>query len=759
MMQRETISAVDPRATREVSLGIVRYAWIGSLALYAILIHGGLVVEPAALWVTDLAWTAASVIATVSSWRTSREVSGARRVAWTLFAAGCGAWFLGQMVWNWEQLFGHVRVPFPSAADYGYTAFAFLFAAGFYVLRNVQPARRWTPQRIANLTLILCSLAVVINTMVLDPVMRTQRSPYFVTVALVESLSITATFIIGTYFLWSYRWGGETRAMLLMIVGFGIHAFCGLIYTHELLIDQFVATDFVNIGWIIAFGLQHGAAIEQRRIARDPKIRVSTTGEGWLEALVPAVLLMFVAATAALMSIEPSTRLILINAALLAVFAVLLGFRESWMYLRGLHMQVRLDRARSEIESARDRLRRTEGERQELERNVDVTARAGGVGLWDWNLRTNEVRYSREWKRQLGYEEHELTDSFDEWYSRVHPSDAERAMHAVREYLDHPVGEFFSELRLRHRDGSYRWILSQANVVCDADGAASHMHGSHIDITARKQMEMALRQSETRYRELADALERRVAERTADLSEAYRESQSFAHAVAHDLRAPLRAIEGFSHLLMESCGAKLDPTERGYIDRVRRGALQMASLIEGLLAYSRMEHREMLLGRIDLRSMLQELVGEVEERTRTCGARIEMQLPSVEVRGDREGLGVVFRNLIENALKFTQQGVPPLIEIGARVADGSVVVSVRDNGIGFDQDYHDKIFEIFQRLHGRDEYEGTGIGLALARKAMQRMGGRIWAESRAGTGATFFVELPRAEWEGAAFEAAPSRVE
>jgi signal transduction histidine kinase len=103
--------------------------------------------------------------------------------------------------------------------------------------------------------------------------------------------------------------------------------------------------------------------------------------------------------------------------------------------------------------------------------------------------------------------------------------------------------------------------------------------------------------------------------------------------------------------------------------------------------------------------------------------------------------------------------VPPLIEIGARVADGSVVVSVRDNGIGFDQDYHDKIFEIFQRLHGRDEYEGTGIGLALARKAMQRMGGRIWAESRAGTGATFFVELPRAEWEGAAFEAAPSRVE
>jgi light-regulated signal transduction histidine kinase (bacteriophytochrome) len=140
-----------------------------------------------------------------------------------------------------------------------------------------------------------------------------------------------------------------------------------------------------------------------------------------------------------------------------------------------------------------------------------------------------------------------------------------------------------------------------------------------------------------------------------------------------------------------------------------------------------------------------ELVAEVEERTRTSGARIELQMPSLSVRGDREGLGVVFRNLIENALKFTREEAQPLIEIGARRSGGTIMAWVRDNGIGFDQGYHDKIFEIFQRLHRQEEYEGTGIGLALARKAMQRMGGRIWAESRAGQGATFFVELPAQE--------------
>ena len=166
----------------------------------------------------------------------------------------------------------------------------------------------------------------------------------------------------------------------------------------------------------------------------------------------------------------------------------------------------------------------------------------------------------------------------------------------------------------------------------------------------------------------------------------------------------------------------------------------------------------MLLGRVELQPLVGELVREAEEHTRTRGAKIDVQVPDIAVRGDREGLGVVFRNLFENALKFTRDVAEPRIEIGARVAGATAILWVRDNGIGFDQDYHDKIFEIFQRLHGRDEYEGTGIGLALARKAMQRMGGRIWAESRAGAGATFFVEVPRAEWEGTA-SAVPSEVQ
>ena len=730
MTHRATIVA------RDYSRWLVPCGWAVALAAYCVLMFGHFVTGHGAQWLTNMAWTIASLLATGASWRTSKQLASQRRIAWRLFAAACAVWFIGQLIRDWIVLVRQVDVSFPSPADWGYSSFAVLFAAGLLYLRAAQHARRVAPQRIANLALILCSLAVVLNRMIVEPLSRTQGSSLFVSLALIENLSVAMTFVLAIYSLWSYRWREDLRPMLLIVLGLAVHALSALTYAHHLLLDYYGASDLMNIGWIATFGFQHWAAREQTRAETlGARSGAMYQGEGWIEALVPALLLLFIALMAALGIGQLSTRTRWVNVILLGVFALILAFRGTWMYARGLQLQERMERMNSAFEDARERLRRTAAERVELERNVELAARAGGVGLWDWNLRTKEVLYSKEWKRQLGYAEHEISNDGEEWRSRLHPDDAGAALGALDRYFADASGEFNIEVRLRHRDGSYRWILSRATILRDATGAPTRMLGSHVDITQRKQMEMALRESEA-------LLEQRVAQRTAELSEAYRDSQSFAYAVAHDLKAPLRAIDAFSHLLRESSEERLSDKEKSYIERVHRGAMHMASLIEGLLAYSRIEHYKVHPGCVELRAFIDDLLVQLTDLIPAGQVRVDVDALPLRVLADREGLRVVLRNLIENAFKFTR-GVPdPRIEIGAKRNDGSALVWVKDNGIGFDPAYHDQIFEIFQRLHSNEEFAGTGIGLALARKAMQRMKGSIWAKSSPGQGATFHVELP-----------------
>ena len=723
----------------------VLYGWFAAIAVYAVLIHGGIAQGSAAVWVTDVAWTLAALLATVAAWRASRRLWGHRRTAWRLFAAGCAAWLAGQLVWDWYELARGMLVPVPNAGDYGYIGFGLLFIAGLFVLRATQPVRQVTPERVANIGLIVCSLTVVLVAMVLEPMTHTRHSGYFLTIMIAESLSITAAFVMAVHILWSYRWGESLRPLVLLVLGLAVHTFCALVYTSHVILGHFDAGHPINIGWLIAFALIYCAAAEQSESSRRglDDAQSAYTAEGWIEALVPALLLFIIACSAVAFIELISARVVLLNATLLGVFAALLAFRETWLYSQGLDLRATLRRASSELSSTRERLRRSASERQELEQDVSFVERAGGIGLWDWDLRKNHVQYSRQWKRQLGYADQELSDDPNEWYSRLHPDDSARVQAELRHSMEDPSREYRVEMRLRHRDGSYRWILAQGTVLLDEAGHAARMRGVHVDITPSKQLEEALRESEARYREIAGDLERRVAERTADLRDAYRESQSFAYAVAHDLKAPLRAIDGFSHLLQESAAGHLSQAERDYVQRVRRGAIQMEALIEALLAYSRIEHREFRLGQVELRSFVAEIAARVREICPDEHVEVKVDVPTVWVRADREGLGVVLHSLIDNALKFTRHRPRPCIEIGARIEHDVAVLWIKDNGIGFDAVYRDKIFEIFQRLHRPDEYEGTGIGLALARKAMQRMRGRIWADAVPGEGATFFLALPK----------------
>ena len=293
------------------------------------------------------------------------------------------------------------------------------------------------------------------------------------------------------------------------------------------------------------------------------------------------------------------------------------------------------------------------------------------------------------------------------------------------------------EDRFERADGTILWLRWEVRPWL----AGSAIGGIVIfteDITHKKNADETLQQ-------LNATLEQRIAERTAELKALNQSLESFVYSVSHDLKAPLRGVEGYSRLLEEDYGDRLDGEGRLFINNIRAGVTRMNELIDDLLAYSRMERRTIESNVLDVARLIHQAVAECSA-SRTPGAiEIVAGVPSFKVQGDREGLAMVVRNLLENAIKFSLHAAHPRIEFGAYQTGERVVVSIRDNGIGFDMKYAERIFEIFERLHRLEEYPGTGIGLALVKKALQRMDGRVWAQSAPGQGATFYIELPLAK--------------
>jgi signal transduction histidine kinase len=241
---------------------------------------------------------------------------------------------------------------------------------------------------------------------------------------------------------------------------------------------------------------------------------------------------------------------------------------------------------------------------------------------------------------------------------------------------------------------------------------------------------------------LNDELEHRVNERTLQLQEANRELESFSYSVSHDLRAPLRHITGFAQLLERRAGDKLDEVSRGYLKTIVSAAQQGGTLVDDLLSFSRMGRAELHKRPVDLGTLVDEVRRELESDAtgRSVTWRIS-ELPHVEA--DPALLRQVVRNLLGNALKYTRPRPEAVIEVGASNGPEGVEVWVRDNGVGFEMQYVDKLFGVFQRLHTAEQFEGTGIGLANVRRIISRHGGRTWAEGAVGQGATFHFSLPR----------------
>ncbi len=243
-------------------------------------------------------------------------------------------------------------------------------------------------------------------------------------------------------------------------------------------------------------------------------------------------------------------------------------------------------------------------------------------------------------------------------------------------------------------------------------------------------------------RHTAESLERRVAERTADLEMKNRELETFAYSVSHDLKAPLRGIDGYSRLLMEGYNERLDDEGQLFLHNIRRATRQMHQLIEDLLMYSRLQRRPLSVGMINLSEVVWGIVSEHQGVDQNRKVEVVVDMECGQVKAEVDGLAQALRNLIDNAFKFTRDVPDPKIEIGSYTEMNNCVIWVKDNGVGFDMQYRDRIYEIFQRLHHAEEYPGTGVGLALVRMVAQRMGGSSWAEGVPGAGATFYLSLP-----------------
>lgn len=364
--------------------------------------------------------------------------------------------------------------------------------------------------------------------------------------------------------------------------------------------------------------------------------------------------------------------------------------------------------------------KRTEDYLRQLSDRLTLALQSGAIGTWDWDM-VHEATWDERMYEIYGLQNLGRPAIYQDWVDRVHPDDLE-ATEATLQAAVRGEGEFDVQFRIWRTDGELRWIKATALVQRSDDGHPLRMTGINSDITNQKQAEENLLRT------------------TAQLEASNRELEAFAYSVSHDLRSPLRAIDGFSQALLEDYGDQLDEDAKDYFDRIRHNVQRMGTLIDDLLSLSRISRSEMRYGTVNLSALVKEQVREL--RTLEPNRQVEFIIaPDVIVSADPTLMQIVVNNLLRNAWKFSSHHATARIEFGIIRQDKRHIYFIKDDGAGFNMAYASKLFGVFQRLHTMSEFPGTGIGLAIVQRAIRRHGGDVWAEGEVERGATFYFTL------------------